>query len=608
MEPGGGAGSSGDGRRKSSRIPILSSKLRNTDAEDKLSQQFESEVVEEELRTGAEVVVAHLQEVEEEAIEDEVPELLVGGEDDGDVEGGRGRGRVHQNVAGDGRETVPEQQTVAPIRVHRQQGGVWAPGPANAVQVGVEDGMQVEEHGGGGDRVEGEQVADAEGGQDGVEGRDDDPAVQNIDILLELLGGEGGGGGGDGVPLPVGGERGEVRERESPVIPGPQNVEARADDNGWSMVDKLGGWKALISAFGSMDEVPAQHKAVWAWAWGEIMRRILEAEEGSAELDRALMWLLFLPQALCRKPEGRGGARGRGFINQRFGALAEGRWGELVRLWEIDHAKAQERLQRRGQGVGEERGGMSEEKRKKDVLKLLGKGQIHRAVDRINSFGVADLADPEVLQQVLDKHPPRWQELPASVEIGSPVENLRGLRSALQSLKRGGAPGTGGLRAEYLISLAEDLDDDKMELVEEFGLRYLRGQLPAWFYSVFLSSKAVALFKTVEQVAVRPIGVRHSLLRVLHRMVVKQNKAELLNYLEPEQQAMSEAGCHKVVFTVRTLLEENPHFICVKLDVKNAQNCISRAKCVQQLEAIPELRHLAWHAATVLAPHTGAIL
>ena len=41
-----------------------------------------------------------------------------------------------------------------------------------------------------------------------------------------------------------------------------------------------------------------------------------------------------------------------------------------------------------------------------------------------------------------------------------------------------------------------------------------------------------------------------------------------------------------------------------KLTRCNAQNCISRAKCVQQLEAIPELRHLAWHAATVLAPHT----
>ena len=64
----------------------------------------------------------------------------------------------------------------------------------------------------------------------------------------------------------------------------------------------------------------------------------------------------------------------------------------------------------------------------------------------------------------------------------------------------------------------------------------------------------------------RPIGV--------HREVVKQNRAEMLHYLEPEQQAMSEAGCHKVTFTVRTLLEENPNLVCLKLDVRNAKNSI----------------------------------
>ena len=66
MEPGGGAGSPGGGRRKSSRIPVLSSRLRNTDAEDRLSQLFESEVAaeEEELRIGANVVIAQLQAVD----------------------------------------------------------------------------------------------------------------------------------------------------------------------------------------------------------------------------------------------------------------------------------------------------------------------------------------------------------------------------------------------------------------------------------------------------------------------------------------------------------------------------------------------------------------
>ena len=64
-------------------------------------------------------------------------------------------------------------------------------------------------------------------------------------------------------------------------------------------------------------------------------------------------------------------------------------------------------------------------------------------------------------------------------------------------------------------------------------------------------------------------------------------------YLEPEQLALSKGGGHKQVFCVRTLLEENPNFIAIKLHIANAQNAISRAKCIEELEQIPELQHLA---------------
>ena len=108
MEPGGGAGSRspGVGRRRSSRIPILSSRLRNTDAEERLSQIFESEDGEaEELRTGAGVVIAQLEIVEEEEIDAvEAPELLVDEEGESGIEdeANEGGGEV-------GRQIVEEQ-------------------------------------------------------------------------------------------------------------------------------------------------------------------------------------------------------------------------------------------------------------------------------------------------------------------------------------------------------------------------------------------------------------------------------------------------------------------------------------------------------------------
>ena len=78
-----------------------------------------------------------------------------------------------------------------------------------------------------------------------------------------------------------------------------------------------------------------------------------------------------------------------------------------------------------------------------------------------------------------------------------------------------------------------------------------------------------------------------------------------MKFLEPEQLALSKAGGQKLVLSVWTLLEEKPDFIAYKLDIKNAQNCISRSKCLEVLEGIPELQHLSWHVATTLGPYTA---
>ena len=61
------------------------------------------------------------------------------------------------------------------------------------------------------------------------------------------------------------------------------------------------------------------------------------------------------------------------------------------------------------------------------MVNLLSKGQIHRAVDRMNSFGVANLEDPSVMDQMVQKHPERWRPAQEFVKLGNPIDNLRGL-------------------------------------------------------------------------------------------------------------------------------------------------------------------------------------
>ena len=141
-----------------------------------------------------------------------------------------------------------------------------------------------------------------------------------------------------------------MRDRISPDIPPPRLPPAGDSNIEWAQIDRIGDWKAIISPFGAIDQIPAQHKAVWAWAWGAILVKVQSAVS-DLDLDRALMWFLFLPQALCRKPR-RGGVQGRGFINKRFNALANQKWGDLVDQWESDlefeNAK-QLRRERQGQ-------------------------------------------------------------------------------------------------------------------------------------------------------------------------------------------------------------------------------------------------------------------
>ena len=66
-----------------------------------------------------------------------------------------------------------------------------------------------------------------------------------------------------------------------------------------------------------------------------------------------------------------------------------------------------------------------------------------------------------------------------------------------------------------------------MKLFEEFGLAYSAGELPPWFYRVFQSLQTVAPFKDSEQVAVRPLGLKNSMVKMFNKEVMSQSKPEV---------------------------------------------------------------------------------
>ena len=333
------------------------------------------------------------------------------------------------------------------------------------------------------------------------------------------------------------------------------------------------------------------------------MRRLYGAE--GKQLERGLKWFLSLSQMLLRKPR-RGGKSGRGDVARRFNCLARNQdWGALLSLWEKDRRQMREEEGQESRGRKKETEEQVVNRKRRKVVKLLSQGKSGKAEAMIGSHGVASMADPAVREQLAAKYPGRKKQLPTLVTQDSPIENLKGLQDALLGLKKGVAPETGGLRTEFLTALAEVMEPPQMRLLEDFLLCFLQSKLPPWFTQVWQTVQTVPLWKTEEQDAVRPIGIRNPLVKVGDREVIADTKAEFRDVFEPQQLGLSEGAAAKLVHSFRMYLEENEHCCLVKGDMKNGFNEVAQASIVAGLEEEPSLQHLAWYGGTTYAAGHG---
>ena len=75
--------------------------------------------------------------------------------------------------------------------------------------------------------------------------------------------------------LPAGSqrERGDLTDRLLPVVPPPLDRPQSEDGDGWDLIDRVGGWNAILCQFPIMEEVPHQYRVIWGWACGEVFRQ-----------------------------------------------------------------------------------------------------------------------------------------------------------------------------------------------------------------------------------------------------------------------------------------------------------------------------------------------
>jgi hypothetical protein len=368
-----------------------------------------------------------------------------------------------------------------------------------------------------------------------------------------------------------------------------------------------------------LDAIPRDFHEAWAAANVLVIDAIRNSgPDNELEEVRALKMLLILPSILLRKqPAARGGPQGRlaaaRLLASRFERWGRGDFGSLDADWARDCAQeAQQRNTRRTRPANPERD-------IKATVALLAKGKFSDAAKLLQSHGLADIADPVVLQQMLTKHPLRRTAVPPVIpglaDTDRLVVGLTEMEESYRGLKTDKAQGASPWRYEYLIPLAPAEpfvgDAARHVLVAHAWLAssFANGDLPPWFYFVFCAARCVPLRKCAAQAGVaesaRPIGISCALRRGLTKGVFlnKGLRGEIEEYLFPQQLGvLVSAGGTKLIFGAREVLE-NPSFCIAGSDIYNAFNEGDRAEMIARtLASSPGLAPLARLFNATLAP------
>ena len=358
------------------------------------------------------------------------------------------------------------------------------------------------------------------------------------------------------------------------------------------------------SVFMHLGSVPRHLAEAWAGVLSRVLGWWLQAD-GKGGQEVALMWLGAVHSMLLRTPR-RGGVQGQRMVNRRFEAWREGHYGLLVKWWLADREAVRDFVPAREKDGSDGVNSMAvKASLARKVESLVAVGEVSRAVRLVQSKGVGDARDPRVVEQMRVKHPSRPAvAFPGLAEFGElPRCLFAGLGAVLGSLPRKAATGPSGFRNEYLrVLVGQEFRDGEARMVvdrlTEFGEAWVNAELPPWWYQLMSGVQCVPLVKSWPEgdgavPDCRPIAVGEVWARVVHKVVAGASKEQAAEFLAPRQVAVGvSGGGSKLVFGMRLMLEQHPHWGLAKLDLKNAFNEVDRVKVLRALAAIPELRRL----------------
>ena len=254
------------------------------------------------------------------------------------------------------------------------------------------------------------------------------------------------------------------------------------------------------------------------------------------------------------------------------------------------------------------RKGNAKPKTKEEILKnrvdaKFAENDLRGAIRELSSDDTLAPDNTETLEKLKERHPtaPATISLPPAPDnddVHIPVSS-DSVKSAIFSFPAGSAGGPDGLKPGHLKHLigASEAGNRLLESLTRLVNFILRNEIPVEIQPIFFGANLCALSK--KDGGIRPIAVGTTLRRLTTKVGFKPISRDLGALFRPNQlgyasKGGSEAAAHAARHYLSSGLQNK---VFLKLDIKNAFNCINRDIILQKVkEKIPSLYKLLWQA------------
>ena len=307
--------------------------------------------------------------------------------------------------------------------------------------------------------------------------------------------------------------------------------------------------------------------------------------------DNTSVWILQLMFAKCILPavKNRPDANNASAVRDR---LSRWRKGEYRALWNeaVKLTKKVVRGKRRGQ---EQQQPSQEEKNAKRATRLAHQGEYTRAAQSLLSAGLAE-HNPSTIRDMQAKHPPAAHPSQFQSEADNTPQlsfTKEQVSKAINSFRRGSAPGPDGLRAEHLkvaIKFAAPNRQDKaIDAITKIVNLMASGSVPD-IVAPFISG-AMLHAGLKKDGGIRPIAVGNLMRRLTSKCFMYGVADKAANLLGPHQLGVGvRGGLEAIIHSLRHVVTEqqDDNLMVLQLDFMNAFNCCDRDSAFRVVEEV----------------------